>query len=433
MNVTASFCFHAVGQGLFYTGLLNQKKGNQHDLFSFVFDCGSTSSKHFLHREIDDFKEMLQPSHEDNYRKHLDLLIVSHLHDDHVNGLEYLLKDVAVDTVVMPCMEENLRILAGWESNEGDALQAFYDDPVAWFIHRGVRRIFLASASLEGKEDFFNDLSFQGYRQDSETQNQSDLMVRSSDILFEETRQGIPVYHLKNGALLLSDRFYWSFQLRNLKTPVMCDFIDTILEFQEKHEFREKDGKRHLSLEEIFHSNKLTTELQRKLREELQSGYIINRTSAVVIHEPFMYDCTRITSGSSGWPSLLVGSKENFWHVDKLFFFHKKKRQGHCRTILTGDIQFESKDEVDILKPERGMEAIDYAVIEYPHHGAKSREDREADFSELTRCSMHVISAGLTNRYGHPSQSVVDKLGLTVFVNERNSFDYYYVISDERS
>ena len=124
MAMRGTFRFHPVGQGLFYSGLIQKTTDGNFRQFSFVYDCGSTSSHRFLRREVDDFKELL-PLWK-NGKKRLDLLVVSRLHDDHVNGLEYLLRDVEVDTVIMPFMEQELQPLAWTESPGQESLRDFY-------------------------------------------------------------------------------------------------------------------------------------------------------------------------------------------------------------------------------------------------------------------------------------------------------------------
>lgn len=155
MNINGAFRFHNIGQGLFYSGLLNKSDSNSQSTFSFVYDCGTFSSKTLLRQEIDAYK-LLLPGVRNSRNKKLDLLIVSHLHDDHVNGLEYLLKDVDVETVVMPYVDDGLKLLARLESaSDNEFLQTFYLDPVAWFISKGVRRILLLGSddSMFQKDD----------------------------------------------------------------------------------------------------------------------------------------------------------------------------------------------------------------------------------------------------------------------------------------
>lgn len=88
MNINGAFKFHNVGQGLFYSGILSRKDNGIRNIFSFVYDCGTDSVASFLQREIDDYKLLLPTTGIIKHKK-LSLLVISHLHDDHVNGLEY--------------------------------------------------------------------------------------------------------------------------------------------------------------------------------------------------------------------------------------------------------------------------------------------------------------------------------------------------------
>ena len=81
-----SFTFHNVGQGLFYTGKI--------DDFNFVYDCGSLSKyKKYLFDSVNNYVGNV---------KKLNLLIISHLHIDHISGLDTLLNRVKVDKVILP-------------------------------------------------------------------------------------------------------------------------------------------------------------------------------------------------------------------------------------------------------------------------------------------------------------------------------------------
>ncbi|MFA6756050.1 MAG: MBL fold metallo-hydrolase [Bacilli bacterium] len=71
MNV---FKFYNVGQGLFYFGELDNN-------FRFVYDCGG--SKRYVNNAI---KNGFTKG------KSLDLLVISHLHEDHTNGIDELIK-----------------------------------------------------------------------------------------------------------------------------------------------------------------------------------------------------------------------------------------------------------------------------------------------------------------------------------------------------
>jgi len=91
------FWFFGVGQGLFHAGIIDKGDGS---FFSFVYDCGATEkNKDSLKSSILAFKSKLMQYGKDN---HLDLLIVSHFHDDHISGLPDLLSGMTVGKVILP-------------------------------------------------------------------------------------------------------------------------------------------------------------------------------------------------------------------------------------------------------------------------------------------------------------------------------------------
>lgn len=84
-----SMIFHGVGQGLFYSGEIELESRKK---FSFVYDCGTKRNidKHFL-------KEAINTIH-----SHIDYLIISHFHVDHINGIRELLKGRTVGKIFLP-------------------------------------------------------------------------------------------------------------------------------------------------------------------------------------------------------------------------------------------------------------------------------------------------------------------------------------------
>lgn len=88
--------FHSVGNGTFKTGsILNFSGGEQ---FNWVYDCGSTSPS-TLNRI---FREITMHG---GWPGHIDMLVLSHFDDDHVNGVETLLKHNHVKLLVLPFSE----------------------------------------------------------------------------------------------------------------------------------------------------------------------------------------------------------------------------------------------------------------------------------------------------------------------------------------
>jgi hypothetical protein len=126
---------HAVGHGFFHTASVHAHGGPR---FNYVYDCGAKKDKTILAPAIAAYLESLG-------RSVIDLLVLSHFHDDHVSGLDRLLARTKIDTVIIPYIPDAERLLlvaqllthpaAGWDDV---ALPA---DPEKWFRSRGVDRI----------------------------------------------------------------------------------------------------------------------------------------------------------------------------------------------------------------------------------------------------------------------------------------------------
>ena len=84
--------FHSIGQGAFYTEEL--------DGLIMVYDCGG-SRKEIIEHEIQNTFEEDQT---------IDKLFISHFHNDHINGLKFLLSYCNVQTVYLPLLHEKSEI-----------------------------------------------------------------------------------------------------------------------------------------------------------------------------------------------------------------------------------------------------------------------------------------------------------------------------------
>lgn len=123
-TIDNEFIFHNVGHGLFYSGKI--------DNFNFVYDCGS---KKMPINAIQSYKKSL--TEKNNYK--LDLLIISHFHEDHMNGLVELLKGIEVDTVIIPYYEPIKRAITAVEiieENNKEWLFEFIADPISYLLDK---------------------------------------------------------------------------------------------------------------------------------------------------------------------------------------------------------------------------------------------------------------------------------------------------------
>lgn len=355
MNINAAFRFHSVGQGLFYSGLLNKKGNNGHSVFSFVYDCGTDSSPVFLQREIDDYK-LLLPTVGGTKQKKLDLLVVSHLHDDHVNGLEYLLKDIEVDTVIMPYTNDGLKLLARMESHSNqEFLQVFYADPVSWFLSKGVHRILLIGSEeiLEEQDDSVDDRHQYNEKPDFYLDQESILKI---DYIAETE-----IAFLRNKTKVKYNIFNWKFLFENLKLKNNKEnqYIQIVEEFKQK---------KCLTLEQISKSELLIKDLRKQVKAVFTGGVEINRTSVVMLHRPVMPVLTCIF---------------DFYQIKRKIGHMKHFYEMYCgdsfiydtivETFLTGDIEIKDNEHLELFD-ERIEEDKSYLLIQYPHHGSKNKK-----------------------------------------------------------
>ena len=72
------------------------------------------------------------------------------------------------------------------------------------------------------------------------------------------------------------------------------------------------------------------------------------------------------------------------------------------RVLLTGDVELDA--QADLLANRTDLHA---EVLKVPHHGSRYNTD---EFLAAVRPRVAIVSVGAHNRYGHPSQHVLDAL-----------------------
>lgn len=124
--------FHAVGHGTFFTGNIVGENG---ETFRWVYDCGSRSSKGI---EASIGRIPSEPSWPTGTT--LDLVVVSHFDNDHVNGLELLLTTYRARWLVLPYLPLKQRLAhatsLGADEVSNTAAAGFAIDPLGWLAAR---------------------------------------------------------------------------------------------------------------------------------------------------------------------------------------------------------------------------------------------------------------------------------------------------------
>lgn len=90
---------HPVGQGGFYTETFKTGSVNH----TVVYDCGGNRKK-WMEEYLNKY---LHRTYSENKKK-IDAVFISHLHADHINGLEYLLDNADVKLLILPQLTEDM-------------------------------------------------------------------------------------------------------------------------------------------------------------------------------------------------------------------------------------------------------------------------------------------------------------------------------------
>ncbi len=124
---------------------------------TIMYDCGGRCRKDILKNVLSSVRKMLP--FESRTRK-LDVMILSHLHDDHINGFDTLCnRGIIIDRLIIPHYNDSdFCILIGYLATKGatakqiNLIAQIIDDPSSWVSQRGVRQVIAISP-----DDFESD------------------------------------------------------------------------------------------------------------------------------------------------------------------------------------------------------------------------------------------------------------------------------------
>lgn len=141
-SVTHDGIFFEVGQGLFHWGQIRTGRARS-TAFNYIYDCGTISYPRGLARCINECVR----EHVRN-RGILDMLVISHLHLDHVSGLPQLLSRLRrVKKIIIPyvspperalCMEDTPK---AFRTQEPDWFPEFLTKPVSYLLAHNVDEV----------------------------------------------------------------------------------------------------------------------------------------------------------------------------------------------------------------------------------------------------------------------------------------------------
>jgi len=382
-TLIADFTFHNVGQGLFYTGKIGD--------FNFIYDCGSERRKHLNFVVKDYVKQRLASLR-------VDLLILSHLHDDHVSGLNALFGNgISIDTVILPYLPPIERLMIALRNvNMPQWFYDFWADPVTFLIEKGVDRVIL----IGGREGRYPERPLRDEKRFEGEEKKLDLseMFEDRDLRKEVVEKDSQLHRFLGQRKLLTMSHeghlkamgIWIFRFFNYKA------VDS------KVKSFEKCVKPAIQNDDLIAAIRSRSQLiQLKNCYNILQGEF-NGTSLVVYHAPIKPDRLKITALVFNYhpnisPICLIRFPYNF----------NTREHGAIGHFLTGDINLNKKWTEIEKHYDPYFSKVTLVLV--PHHGAKKNWSK-AILTKIAQPCSWIVSAGISNKYGHPSFNVIQEL-----------------------
>lgn len=388
--LNCSYKFHPVGQGCFFSSRIEDENGQ---LLNVVFDCGSLTAGNYLDNAIDNYFDSLLKIK--SGKKVIDLFIISHFDEDHINGAFELLAKVKCSTLVIPYISIYERIaLFSKGQSKSEWHKRFLQNPQNFIINGelDIDRIIILGQPENG--DFINNTF------------EIPLKPVEGSELFSDP---IPVY-FKADELVLSNQFFYK------NTPFTLSDKDTGWKF--KFYINQIDRKFiddfHAEINKHF-TFKLPSELlQDKNRLKLKGIYKsifknVNKTSLNVCIIPKAFK--------------FINYDDSPNHL-----FDYTQRVGNV--LLTGDSFLYTVKQVESFKKCYNSELKNVLLFQIPHHGSLNNSSLDL-ISGLWKFPLYVINHG-KNRKKHPNGKVLkflngNKINFKLN-NESNAFNLVYSI-----
>lgn len=380
MRLYSEFRLWPVGQGLFYSGSIRKEDNS----FEFIYDCGG--DKLIISNIVDNYLKYSS--------KEIDMLVISHFDEDHINGLPYLLDKVKkIKKIFIPYYDgisSYLLFLAYIYGNGGN-----FSDKIDDIIMVRTNHI-----EEENIPNDFNEL--RSKRAIDETYMIGNIRVSEMEVSSTIDLKGIWKF-----------KFYNTLLKKNKSVGTIKDRIDNLINQNASFSLEELLSK-HLenvkqSLKDIYNVS-----VPSNLRNSSQ-----NQASLCLYHSPL----------SCPWP-MYVSMISNLMLCESLL--HTLTGDTNVGTILTGDISLrvnKRTKKYNHFCNHFATEKDKTFFFLVPHHGASNNWNSDI-LTDFKNVKFFLNSAGVNNRYGHPAELMIKEILATgsmfLWVNENNPIRYCF-------
>lgn len=346
---------HPIGQGAFYTECFEDGVNT----YNVVYDCGSETAFSGKGKLIDN--EITQTFKKGEV---IDALFISHFHNDHINGIEKLLKHCKVEYIFLPIID-NISKLLLMSSNDNEDFVDFILSPVDYIKHISDNTTVI-SVNADDPDNQFNPerlfaLSQEGTKKDGKIKSGTRIVFGSYNAKWEY----IP-FNFNNQQLIIDIEKAYRDKGRNIPDANQINKIE--LDFAKS----------------IFN-------------QILKPGQKRNAHSMIVYsgaNYPKDWICRAVYNNFCGYK----------------YYFHRCC----CHEIATGCIYFGDfdlniQDALNNISSKYNIVKNNISIMQVPHHGSIHNFNINI-FNNLPNLNILFISAGEKNRYRHPSGTVVKNI-----------------------
>ncbi len=368
--------FCAVGQGAFYRETFKGKGEN----INVIYDCGASPCKKCVKREIERVFEKGEIIH---------ALFISHFHEDHVNGIPFLIQHCNVKRIFFPLLSEENKILLKiklYIEDQDSFAYKFIEDP-----KKAIGNI--EKESLDYNEPILIGVLEGEQRNDVEQIDVEDNMITCDEVI----HSGENVSEKIDGRLV---NIEWSYIPYN---------------------FRQEDRIKALKVELSKQGIKMEDLIKSGLKKDEKMLKDIKKVYVKVVRN---FNSNSMTLFSGVLETCIGQWYHETWISFRRAFFGcqlYKHLSGDISCLYTGDYDASGDQMFNELKDKYNQYWSSIGCIQIPHHG--SRHNHNIKLIEKGRC--YIISAGYKNKYNHPDPQVIKEIclegGIPLIVTEKTS------------